>query len=51
MPRGPLAMVHNESASCRRGRYIGPGHMARFLEMPLELLDLHLEANVMAPSR
>jgi NAD(P)-dependent dehydrogenase (short-subunit alcohol dehydrogenase family) len=31
------------------GRYIGPGHMDRFLETPLELLDLHLEANVMAP--
>jgi NAD(P)-dependent dehydrogenase (short-subunit alcohol dehydrogenase family) len=31
------------------GRYIGPGHMDRFLDTPLELLDLHLEANVMAP--
>jgi NAD(P)-dependent dehydrogenase (short-subunit alcohol dehydrogenase family) len=31
------------------GRYIGPGHMDRFLETPLELLDKHLEANVMAP--
>ncbi len=31
------------------GRYIGPGHMDRFLETPLELLDRHLEANVMAP--
>jgi NAD(P)-dependent dehydrogenase (short-subunit alcohol dehydrogenase family) len=31
------------------GRYIGPGHMDRFIETPLELLDLHLEANVMAP--
>ncbi len=31
------------------GRYIGPGHMDRFAETPLELLDLHLEANVMAP--
>ena len=31
------------------GRYIGPGHMDRFLDTPLELLDKHLEANVMAP--
>jgi NAD(P)-dependent dehydrogenase (short-subunit alcohol dehydrogenase family) len=31
------------------GRYIGPGHMDRFLDTPLELVDLHMEANVMAP--
>ena len=31
------------------GRYIGPGHMDRVLDTPLELLDAHLEANVMAP--
>jgi NAD(P)-dependent dehydrogenase (short-subunit alcohol dehydrogenase family) len=31
------------------GRYIGPGHMDPLLETPIELLDLHLEANVMAP--
>jgi NAD(P)-dependent dehydrogenase (short-subunit alcohol dehydrogenase family) len=31
------------------GRYIGPGHMDRFLDTPMELLDAHLEANVMAP--
>jgi NAD(P)-dependent dehydrogenase (short-subunit alcohol dehydrogenase family) len=31
------------------GRYIGPGHMDRFLDTPLELLDAHLQANVMAP--
>jgi NAD(P)-dependent dehydrogenase (short-subunit alcohol dehydrogenase family) len=31
------------------GRYIGPGHMDRLLDTPLELLDAHLEANVMAP--
>jgi NAD(P)-dependent dehydrogenase (short-subunit alcohol dehydrogenase family) len=31
------------------GRYIGPGHMDRFIETPVELLDKHLEANVMAP--
>jgi NAD(P)-dependent dehydrogenase (short-subunit alcohol dehydrogenase family) len=31
------------------GRYIGPGHMDRFEDTPLELLDLHIEANAMAP--
>jgi NAD(P)-dependent dehydrogenase (short-subunit alcohol dehydrogenase family) len=31
------------------GRYIGPGHMDRVLDTPLELLDAHLQANVMAP--
>jgi NAD(P)-dependent dehydrogenase (short-subunit alcohol dehydrogenase family) len=31
------------------GRYIGPGHMDRVVETPLDLLDKHLEANVMAP--
>ena len=31
------------------GRYIGPGHMDRFLDTPVDLLDKHLEANVMAP--
>ena len=30
-------------------RYIGPGHMDRILDTPVELLDRHLEANVMAP--
>lgn len=31
------------------GRYIGPGHMDRIIDTPLELLDKHLEANVMGP--
>ncbi len=31
------------------GRYIGPGHMDRFVDTPVELLDRHLEANAMAP--
>jgi NAD(P)-dependent dehydrogenase (short-subunit alcohol dehydrogenase family) len=30
-------------------RYIGPGHMDLFLDTPTELLDKHLDANVMAP--
>jgi NAD(P)-dependent dehydrogenase (short-subunit alcohol dehydrogenase family) len=40
---GPVDVLVNN------GRYIGPGHMDHFVETPLELLDLHLEANVMAP--
>lgn len=31
------------------GRYVGPGHMDRVLDTPVELIDRHLEANVMAP--
>jgi NAD(P)-dependent dehydrogenase (short-subunit alcohol dehydrogenase family) len=33
----------------QNGRYIGPGHMDRFLDTPLELLQKQLEANVLAP--
>ena len=40
---GPIDVLVNN------GRYIGPGHMDRFIDTPLELLDRHLEANVMAP--
>jgi NAD(P)-dependent dehydrogenase (short-subunit alcohol dehydrogenase family) len=31
------------------GRYVGPGHMDRFLDTPIGLLDRQVEANVMAP--
>ncbi len=31
------------------GRYVGPGHMDQILDTPVELLDRHLQANVMAP--
>ena len=31
------------------GRYIGPGHMDRFMDTPIELHEKHLEANVLAP--
>jgi len=31
------------------GRYVGPGHMDRFLDTPMELHDRHLQANVLAP--
>ena len=31
------------------GRYVGPGHMDQVLDTPVELMDRHLEANVMAP--
>jgi NAD(P)-dependent dehydrogenase (short-subunit alcohol dehydrogenase family) len=40
---GPVDVLVNN------GRYIGPGHMDRFVDTPLGLLDLHLEANAMAP--
>jgi NAD(P)-dependent dehydrogenase (short-subunit alcohol dehydrogenase family) len=40
---GPVDLLVNN------GRYIGPGHMDRFEDTPLDLLDLHLEANVMSP--
>ena len=31
------------------GRYIGPGHMDRILDTPVQLLRDHLEANALAP--
>jgi NAD(P)-dependent dehydrogenase (short-subunit alcohol dehydrogenase family) len=31
------------------GRYVGPGHMDRFLDTPMELHQAHLQANVLAP--
>jgi NAD(P)-dependent dehydrogenase (short-subunit alcohol dehydrogenase family) len=31
------------------GRYIGPGHMDRFLDTPIALLRMQMEANVFAP--
>ena len=54
--RSLVAAAHRVLDECGRvdvllnnGRYIGPGHMDRFLETPLDLLDAHLDANVMAP--
>jgi NAD(P)-dependent dehydrogenase (short-subunit alcohol dehydrogenase family) len=35
-------VVHN-------GRYIGPGHMDRFLDTPIDILRRHMEANLFAP--
>ena len=35
-------IVHN-------GRYIGPGHMDRFMDTPIELLETQMRANVFAP--
>ncbi len=35
-------VVHN-------GRYVGPGHMDRFADTPIELIRRHLEANVLGP--
>ena len=31
-------------------RYVGPGHMDQLLDTPIELLDHHLQANVVAPT-
>jgi NAD(P)-dependent dehydrogenase (short-subunit alcohol dehydrogenase family) len=31
------------------GRYVGPGHMDQILDTPVELIDRHLAANVIAP--
>jgi NAD(P)-dependent dehydrogenase (short-subunit alcohol dehydrogenase family) len=40
---GPIdVVVHN-------GRYIGPGHMDRFLDTPIELLERMIQANLFAP--
>jgi NAD(P)-dependent dehydrogenase (short-subunit alcohol dehydrogenase family) len=30
-------------------RYVGPGHMDQFLDTPIELIERHLQANVIAP--
>jgi NAD(P)-dependent dehydrogenase (short-subunit alcohol dehydrogenase family) len=40
---GPVDVLVNN------GRYIGPGHMDKFEDTPLDLLDRHIEANAMAP--
>ncbi|MFZ0666906.1 MAG: SDR family oxidoreductase, partial [Acidimicrobiales bacterium] len=40
---GPIDVLVNN------GRYVGPGHMDLLMNTPVELLDRHLEANVMAP--
>jgi NAD(P)-dependent dehydrogenase (short-subunit alcohol dehydrogenase family) len=31
------------------GRYVGPGHMDQVMDTPIELIDRHFEANVIAP--
>ena len=40
---GPIDVLVNN------GRYVGPGHMDRFVDTPIELLDAHVEANVISP--
>jgi NAD(P)-dependent dehydrogenase (short-subunit alcohol dehydrogenase family) len=30
-------------------RYVGPGHMDRLLDTPIELIDRHLQANIIGP--
>jgi NAD(P)-dependent dehydrogenase (short-subunit alcohol dehydrogenase family) len=44
-----LERWHRIDVLINNGRYVGPGHMDRVLDTPVELLDRHLEANVMAP--
>jgi NAD(P)-dependent dehydrogenase (short-subunit alcohol dehydrogenase family) len=44
-----LAQWGHVDVLVNNGRYIGPGHMDFIEETPLELLELHLEANVMSP--
>jgi NAD(P)-dependent dehydrogenase (short-subunit alcohol dehydrogenase family) len=31
------------------GRYVGPGHMDHFVDTPIEVLDRHVQANVLSP--
>lgn len=33
----------------QNGRYIGPGHMDRFLDTPIELIEKQVQANAIAP--
>ncbi len=40
---GPIDLLVNN------GRYIGPGHMDLVVDTPIEILDAHLQANVIAP--
>lgn len=40
---GPIDVLVNNT------RYVGPGHMDQFLDTPIELIDRHLQANVIAP--
>lgn len=40
---GPIEVLVNN------GRYIGPGHMDHFLDTPIDLIDKHLQANVIGP--
>src|SRR3954451_3317040 len=44
-----LARMGRIDVLVNKARYVGPGHMDRFLDTPIDLLDAHLEANVMAP--
>jgi NAD(P)-dependent dehydrogenase (short-subunit alcohol dehydrogenase family) len=51
--RAAAATVLNEwgriDVLVNNGRYLGPGHMDLFENTSLELIDLHMEANFMAP--
>ncbi len=47
--RAVLSELGQIDVLVNNGRYVGPGHMDRVLDTPVELLDRHLEANVMSP--
>jgi NAD(P)-dependent dehydrogenase (short-subunit alcohol dehydrogenase family) len=44
-----LERWHRIDVLVNNARYIGPGHMDLFMDTPIDLLDRHLDANVMAP--
>ena len=44
-----LERWHRVDVLVNNARYIGPGHMDVFMDTPLDLLEKHLDANVMAP--
>jgi NAD(P)-dependent dehydrogenase (short-subunit alcohol dehydrogenase family) len=44
-----LERWHRVDVLVNNGRYVGPGHMDQVLDTPVELIDRHLQANVMAP--
>src|SRR6202021_3458432 len=40
---GPIDVLVNN------GRYIGPGHMDRFMDAPVELIEKQIQANAISP--
>jgi NAD(P)-dependent dehydrogenase (short-subunit alcohol dehydrogenase family) len=44
-----LERWHRVDVLVNNARYVGPGHMDRFVDTPVELIERHLAANVVAP--